>query len=514
MFRVPIPGVVAFAEEKIRAEAATMSYIAAHTTIRVPRVYYHGTAAEDSTGLGLPFMIVEYIGHNYNMAELLEEPTLVKRPELDTKLVIQHLFQQLANIYLQIAQLQSSRISALGTVNGQIVPDGPPRTWLFNNQFSLYQIPEAVFAPIIAASGNAISTSRQWHVSIANTYIAGLLYDQDQDQDLGPDAERTRSDFVARYLFRELALKRKFPLFPDDDRGLKRHEGSARERFRFWCDDLRPHNVLCNEQGDVEGVIDWEFAYFAPESYTYDAPFWLAIDRFPNDVLDTERSNGAPNKQPDTTTREKGDNKEDAEQKEVEGIPSAHYSIAESSGTDFEFDEDIEGVRKMFMHALQLEEQKLSKQAMERSQAFTKRDDSQAPLVSEHSHIHLVGEQLSNLSIEQNENKTAPSLLHELMTQRWEKQRNEFVWNFSHRWNRDVFTLWYWNELDREHGGPDSRGDYHERLDLLPERVKDLMEWFVHKRGKERDNWDPVKLMEAVLGQMDGTGPFVTNVVD
>ncbi|KAH8770994.1 hypothetical protein F5883DRAFT_492853 [Diaporthe sp. PMI_573] len=441
MFRVPIPGLVAFTEEKTRAEVAAMLHVAEHTTIRVPRVYHWGTAADNPTGLDLPFMIIEFIPHSFDLGTLLAEPGLVQRPELkgNINLVKEHLFRQLAKMHIQLSQLSSPNISALDVVGGHSVPGGAPQPFLLNNQITSYHVPEAVFAPDIT-SAKTLSTSRQWHESIAEIYIAGLLY----DTDLEMDAEDIREKFVARCLFRQLAKKRKIPQRPDDDETAAE---KTKESFRLWCDDFRPHNVLCNDQGDVQGVIDWEFVYFGPESYIYDPPYWLFIDRDPEDLLDGQEDGSVHEQDIASENGEINDNEPKEQDKHIGNNDDGAYS----NRTDFE---------------------------------------------------------ATRLSIQDED--TIPTPLYDGMTKRWEKQRNEYLWNFTYRWDRDEFDAWYWDELDREHGG--KWGDYRDRLDLLPQHVKDLMEWFVHKRMEERDQWNPRELMDAVLGQMDGTGPFVTAI--
>ncbi|POS69682.1 phosphotransferase [Diaporthe helianthi] len=489
MFRVPIPGLVAFPEDKTRAEVATMLHVAEHTSIRVPRVYHWGTTADNPTGLNLPFMIVEFISHSYDMGTLLAEPELVQRPELqgNINLVKEYLFRQLAKVHIQLSQLRAPRISALEVVDGRGVPGGAPKSFLLNNQITSYHVPEPVFAPDIT-SGNTISTSRQWYISIADMYIAGLLY----DTDLEKDDEDIRESFVARYLFRQLAKTRKLPQRPDDD-------GTAAEQttesFRLWCDDFRPHNVLCNDQGDVQGVIDWEFVYFAPESYIYDPPFWLIIDRDQEAVLENYDIRSAPE---ESIVCEGGEIEDVADQHQDEqGQGKVHDS--RTNRIDFELAKDIENNRMMFMLALQQEERASYNESTKA--CLNGNPHSQ-------NHCDAVTEEVSLLSIQNKD--SIPTPLYDRMTKRWEEQRNEYLWNFTYRWDREEFDAWYWDEIDREHGG--KWGDYRDRLDLLPDHVRDLMEWFVHQRLAERDKWDPKRLMEAVLGQMDGTGPFVTAV--
>lgn len=52
-----------------------MRYIAANTTIPVPKIYGWGTADENPTGLG-PFMVMEYIEYERTLSEALKDPSL------------------------------------------------------------------------------------------------------------------------------------------------------------------------------------------------------------------------------------------------------------------------------------------------------------------------------------------------------------------------------------------------------------------------------------------------------
>lgn len=491
MFRVPIPSLVAFPEEKTRAEVAAMLHVAKHTAIRVPRVYHWGTAADNPTGLDLPFMIIEFIPHAYDLGTLLAEPGLVQRPDLkgDASLIKEYLFRQLANMHIQLSQLQCQSISALDVIGDRTVLSGAPKTFLLNNQIISYHVPQAVFTPNITTP---IPSSRQWFISIAEKYIAGLLYDEDPNR----EAEEIRSMFVARYLFRQLAQQRKLPQNPDDELC---STGGKSETFRLWCDDFRPHNMLCNENGEVQGVIDWEFVYFAPESYIYDPPYWLFIDRDPEEELSDNGDDDSVEEQGITGIAE-----DDAESQEQDEHTENISEEAKQNRSDFNLDEDVESNRQLFMRALQLEERALH-DSRRRASLASQKGITQSRNQSEEG----LAEQLSGLNIPDGDTTLTP--LYDRMTKRWEEQRNEFVWNFTYRWDREEFDAWYWDELDQEHDG--KSGNYQDRLDLLPQHAKDLMEWFVHKRVEERNQWDPRKLMEAVLGQMDGKEPLVT-VVD
>lgn len=77
-------------------------------------------------------------------------------------------------------------------------------------------------------------------------------------------ANDCRRKFVARQLFSKLARESRLNVSVNDH-----------GPFKIWCDDLRPTNILINDDLQIIGVIDWEFTYAAPVEYTYAAPWWF-----------------------------------------------------------------------------------------------------------------------------------------------------------------------------------------------------------------------------------------------
>lgn len=47
----------------------------------------------------------------------------------------------------------------------------------------------------------------------------------------------------------------------------------------MWCDDLRPSNILVDENLQIVAVLDLEFAYAAPAEFSYAPPWWLIIEQ-------------------------------------------------------------------------------------------------------------------------------------------------------------------------------------------------------------------------------------------
>ncbi|KAL3449099.1 hypothetical protein BJX65DRAFT_274061 [Aspergillus insuetus] len=56
--------------------------------------------------------------------------------------------------------------------------------------------------------------------------------------------------------------------FCDDDSG----------PLTLFCDDVRPGNVLANENHEMTGVVDREYTYTAPTGFAHSPPFWLLLE--------------------------------------------------------------------------------------------------------------------------------------------------------------------------------------------------------------------------------------------
>ncbi|PGH05240.1 hypothetical protein AJ79_06851 [Helicocarpus griseus UAMH5409] len=115
MVRIPLLPRLAFPEEKMRGEIATMKYIAEKTTIPIPRLY--GYSVRNDSILGLPFMLVEYIEGKTLFNTVLQDL------EHDTR---EHLYDQLGNVYIQLYQQQFPRVGALTL-------DKDDKDWIFEN---------------------------------------------------------------------------------------------------------------------------------------------------------------------------------------------------------------------------------------------------------------------------------------------------------------------------------------------------------------------------------------------
>ncbi|KAH8171104.1 phosphotransferase enzyme family protein [Sarocladium implicatum] len=247
LMRVPIKGVVRFPEEKVAYEVATMRHVAAHTSIPVPHIYHHGTAAENPTGLG-PFIIMDYIDHDQNMSRELLDPDrgIDERPVLNPNITddkLELLYRQMANILLQLSHLKFPRI-------GSLVEDGSQ------------SIASVKGRPLTANMNDIVTydSANEWYSSLGDMHMIQLAL---QHNDAIEDEDDARDKYVARQLFRNLAKEKRLA---KEDNG-----------FRLFSEDLRPANVLLDKDLKVVGVIDWEFAYAAPAQFSFHPPWWLLL---------------------------------------------------------------------------------------------------------------------------------------------------------------------------------------------------------------------------------------------
>ncbi|KAF5648011.1 phosphotransferase family [Fusarium sp. NRRL 52700] len=263
--RIPSPA-TKFPDEKVRYEVATMRYVAANTTIPVPKIFHWGTAEENPLGLG-PFMIMEYIEHDTTLSHALNDPTLdpTDSHSLDPNISsekLEFLYRQMANILLQLSSLSFPRIGSLiEDKEGHISVSGRPLMQNMNSILDLTGSPPS----LLPAKDQTFATSTEWYSAMAEMNLIQLAFQQNNAIEDDDDA---RDKYVARQLFRNLA---------SEGRLEARSRKNGGNNFRLFSEDLRPSNVLINKDLKVVGVIDWEFAYAAPEEFSFDPPWWLLL---------------------------------------------------------------------------------------------------------------------------------------------------------------------------------------------------------------------------------------------
>jgi hypothetical protein len=268
-------GIVRFPDEKVRYEVATMRYIAAKTTIPVPKVYHFGTAAENPTDLG-PFIIMDYIKYEISLWNALKDPTLGPNddhfpdPNISPE-KLEFLYRQMANIHLQLSTVKFPRIgSVVEDIDGHFSVSGRP---LIQNMNSLVEF--TGMSPTVLPSG-PYSTSNEWYSALADMHLAHLTF---QHNDAVDDEDDARDKYVARQLFRRLTSNGRLASELELE-----EDGDNPSMYPLYSSDLRPTNVLLDKDLRVVGVVDWEFAYAAPAPFSFDPPMWLLLS-LPEDWL-------------------------------------------------------------------------------------------------------------------------------------------------------------------------------------------------------------------------------------
>ncbi|KAK4252179.1 kinase-like domain-containing protein [Corynascus novoguineensis] len=271
IMRVPLPGMNAFPDEKVRNEVATLRYIKKMTSIPVPHVYHWGTAAENPLGLG-PFIIMDYIPHEKTLDALLTDQTGKGLDPSIPRDKLQRLYRQAANIILQLSRLEMPKIGSLQQQGDSFVIGSRPLTQDMNEIVVQAGVPESILPPQNAT----YSSSDEWYAALADMHLAHLTFQHNQAIDSADDC---RDKFVSRYLFRQLVRQGKLPPRGEEANKKKLHRASEKESFTLWVDDLRPHNMLVDADCNIVGVIDWEWAYFAPRAFSQGPPWWLLLGK-------------------------------------------------------------------------------------------------------------------------------------------------------------------------------------------------------------------------------------------
>lgn len=462
LFRFPIPRLVAFPDDKVKAEVATIRHVGRHTTIPVPHIYHWGTAAENPTRLKVPFIIMDHIPHAATIGQALEDPgfTIPSVPESQKR---QHLYQKMADISLQLYSLTSDRIGSLGMLdNGEYAVTSAPLPHSLAYQVVNCSVPLSVLPP----RDTVYASSAEYLAGEADLKIAELLF---MDDRFIESAASCKDKFVGRCLLRELVRQRGNP--GEEQTGTD----GRREVFRLWGDDFRPENVLLDEDGEVVGVVDWEYTYFAPETYHVNSPWWLMLE-FLEEYANKENDSA------DSSDNGQDESPEDAEAagEDDEDGKERHAGLYE------QWDELV----RTYLLALGKEEEKLR----------------------EKQGVQAAGRHLSSCSTQgpSTGGQQQPLSLSHRMRHRWDEDEKE---HFLIASMTETFLVdkYYWEHVDELAWGANEVGGYEGRLEALNPPARLLMDWFVGRRSEEKQSADPKLLLGQVLQQMEGKSLVLEN---
>lgn len=268
LMRFAKPGFSMFPEEKTRSEVATMRYVQDNTAIPVPFVLHWGTKEESPVNIGA-FIVMDHVSHEKSMCEAMNTPgfTADKSPILDPDIdegKLGELYGQAANVLLQLSKLEFPRIGALEET-GEWEWDVTQRPL----SLPINELVRTGTLPRGKLPTGTFSTTSSYLEMLAQLHVDHLTHQRNDAIASRQDCQRK---YVARHLFLQLTRGRKLP-------SSSTNSTNDSGPFKFWCDDLRPSNILLNANLEIAAVIDWEFSYAAPVEFTHAPPWWLLIEK-------------------------------------------------------------------------------------------------------------------------------------------------------------------------------------------------------------------------------------------
>ncbi|KAM5494937.1 hypothetical protein MaudMau93_000235 [Microsporum audouinii] len=250
VIRIPLLPRLAFPEEKMRGEIATMKYIAEKTTIPIPRIF--GYSIKQDSLLGFPFLAMEYIAgktlHGTMVPDLAEELRL-------------HLFDQLADIYIQLHGQQFNHVGALTL-------DSNDEKWVFQHNRPLSI--ELNDQELSGMKSSKIIPPHQTYYSTVD-YAYAILKLVFNDFYLGRDSVSSEED--ARYYLYGIFASQEIVMEWVDQK-------SNHGPFILMHGDLRPPNIFVDDNLNIISVIDWEWSHTVPPQM-FLPPSWITGHELP-----------------------------------------------------------------------------------------------------------------------------------------------------------------------------------------------------------------------------------------
>ncbi|PGG95922.1 hypothetical protein AJ79_09810 [Helicocarpus griseus UAMH5409] len=245
MVRIPLLPKLAYPEEKLRGEIATMMYIAEKITIPIPRL--HGYSVKRDNILGLPFILVEYVE-----GKPLSSTRFERLDESKTK----HIHFQLADIYIQLFHQQFDEIGALTL-------DENNEHWVFmKNRPLTVDINDQEVGGLDIC--HYLSSCQTFSSVIDYVYFIIKLIFNDfyQGRDSILDEEDARNYLYSIHMSQSILMEW---VKPEYNHG----------PFILMHGDLRPPNILIDDDDfNVVSVLDWEWSHTVPVRF-FVPPFWL-----------------------------------------------------------------------------------------------------------------------------------------------------------------------------------------------------------------------------------------------
>ncbi|EEP77312.1 predicted protein [Uncinocarpus reesii 1704] len=161
-----------------------------------------------------------------------------------------------------LLELSKCRFPAIGA----LVESESGEGWHIGSRPITFNMNEIVargnFPPKLLASQGTFGTANEYFSSLADDHLRHL---ETQRNGAVIDESDCRKKYIARCLFRKIAGQFSTTF--------------NHEPFMLLCEDLRPANLLVDQDFNVAGVVDWEFSYSAPAEFFHCTPWWLLLGR-------------------------------------------------------------------------------------------------------------------------------------------------------------------------------------------------------------------------------------------
>ncbi|RDL33120.1 uncharacterized protein BP5553_08559 [Venustampulla echinocandica] len=245
VIRIPLTPRLAFPEEKMRSEIATMKYITSKTSIPIPQL--HGYGFSQTHPSGLTFMLISYIP-----GDRLSDHNL---PTLNPPL-LSHLHTQLADIFIQLRHCEFPHI---GSLTLDPIDDRTP-IFVHNRALSI-DINDHELEGLSPTS--IIGPSKIYRTAIDYIYAqTQLLFNQfDKQQNSVYSEADARYHLYGLHQFRSILM------------GWLRREYNEGP-FILMHGDFRTANILVDQNLNITGVLDWEWSRTVPVQM-FLPPTWL-----------------------------------------------------------------------------------------------------------------------------------------------------------------------------------------------------------------------------------------------
>ncbi|KAJ4196200.1 hypothetical protein NW759_016418 [Fusarium solani] len=263
--RIPLPARAAWIDEKIEIELATMRYVAAKTTIPVPRV--HAYSFTEGSPIQTAFIMMDYVQGQTLKDFGFKKGKKWRGSYYGPSETTSKLHAQLADVYIQLRQLEFPEIGALGLP----IVDGKPSYDCDPDDIRVCHRPLSIEIMMQELEGMDPSAriKPRTTFSTARSFVDALFWlaenEFDKSPDPGFDLRGGRNALYARHHFRRFVLDTWLDSSADKGPFILMHGDML----------MLMSNLLFDDDLTLVAVLDWEWSFVVPAQMLV-PPVWLS----------------------------------------------------------------------------------------------------------------------------------------------------------------------------------------------------------------------------------------------